>query len=100
MLGLKNGKQAEYEKLSQDKHEITPEEIEADVMKVFMDAEDLAIDFITEMAIDWEGFIDEHDKPLEFEPEYLHFVVSKIENYHVLNQIREAFKNSETFILA
>ena len=27
-----------------------------------MDAEDLAIDFITEMAIDWEGFIDEHDK--------------------------------------
>ncbi|CAL9958975.1 hypothetical protein VPHK71_0042 [Vibrio phage K71] len=97
---LKSGKQAEYEKLSQDKHEITPEEIEADVMKVFMDAEYLAIDFITEMAIDWEGFIDEHDKPLEFEPEYLHFVVSKIENYHVLNQIREAFKNSETFILA
>ena len=46
---LKSGKQAEYEKLSQDKHEITPEEIEADVMKVFMDAEDLAIDFITEL---------------------------------------------------
>ncbi|AOQ26712.1 hypothetical protein [Vibrio phage 2E1] len=97
---LKNGKQKEYEELSKDKSEITPEEIEADVIKVFMDAEDLAIDFITEMSIDWEGFIDENNKPLEFNPEYLKFVVSKIENYHVLNQIREAFRESEAFTLA
>lgn len=97
---LKEGKKEEYEKLSEENAELTPEQIENDVMGAFMQAEDYAIDFITEVAIDWEGFVDENNKPLEFKPEYLHFVISQLENYHLLHQIRDSFSDEEAFTLA
>lgn len=94
---LKDGKQKEYEELAKEKAELDAERVESDVMSVFMQAEDLAIDFITEMAVDWQGFTDENGDELEFKPEYLHFAVSQIENYHLFTQLRDAFKDAEAF---
>lgn len=97
---LKEGKQKEYEELAKENAELTPEQLESEVMSAFMQAEGFTIDFITEMAVEWEGFFDENDKPLEFKPEYLHWLVSQIENYHVLHQIRDSFSDEEAFTLA
>lgn len=97
---LKEGKQKEYEELAKEKAEIEPEKFEQDIMTAFMQAEDLAVDFITEMAIDWEGFVDENGKELTFEPDILHFAVSQIENYHLKTQIRDAFNDAEAFTIA
>ena len=97
---LKEGKQKEYEELAKEQVELEPEKLEQDIMNVFMQSEDLAIDFITEMAIGWEGFFDENGKPLEFEPDLLKIAVGDIKNYHLKNQIREAFKDAEAFTIA
>lgn len=97
---LKEGKQKEYEELAKEQDELEPEKLEQDIMNVFMQSEDLAIDFITEMAIDWEGFFDENGKPLEFEPDLLKIAVGDIKNYHLKNQIRDAFKDAEAFTIA
>ena len=97
---LKEGKQKEYEELAKGESELTLEQVETEVMNAFMQAEDLAIDFIVEMAIDWEGFFNENNEPLEFNVEYLRFVISQVENYHVLHQVREAFKDKEAFTIA
>lgn len=97
---LKEGKQKEYEELANGESELTLEQVETEVMNAFMQAEDLAIDFIVEVAIDWEGFVDENGEHLDFNVEYLRFVISQVENYHVLHQIREAFNDAEDFTIA
>lgn len=97
---LKDGKQKQYEELAKEKAEISHDEVVADITKAFLDAEDLAIDMITDLSIDWDGFIDQDGNALEFKPEYLRFVISQVENYHVLQQIRDAFKNAEDFMEA
>lgn len=97
---LKTGKQKEYEELAEQKAELDVEKVEQDIMAMFMQSEDLAIDFITEMAIDWEGFVDENGKELEFSPEILSYAVSQVENYHLKTQIRDAFNDAEAFTIA
>lgn len=97
---LKEGKQKEYEELAKENAEVDLDKVEQDIMTAFMQAEDLAIDFITEMAIDWEGFVDQDGNELAFEPDVLHYAVSQIENYHLKNQIRDAFKDAEAFTIA
>ena len=97
---LKTGKQKEYEELAEQKAELDVEKVEQDIMAMFMQSEDLAIDFITEMAIDWEGFVDENGNELEFSPEILSYAVSQVENYHLKTQIRDAFNDAEAFTIA
>ena len=97
---LKDGKKKEYESLAKEKAEITQEQIVSDLTSAFLDAEDLAIDMIVELAVDWDGFVDENNKPLEFSPEYLRFVISQVENYHVFKQIRDSFNDAEAFMEA
>ena len=97
---LKDGKKKQYEELSENGAELSPDDVIDGITDAFLDAEELAIDMITELAVDWDGFIDESGKPLGFKPEYLRFVISQIENYHVLQQIRDAFKGQEDFMKA
>lgn len=97
---LKEGKQKEYEELAKENAEVDLDKVEQDIMTAFMQAEDLAIDLITETAIDWEGFVDQDGNELEFEPGLLGYVVSQIENYHLKNQIRDAFQDAEAFTIA
>lgn len=80
--------------------EITSDELVDSITDAFLSAEELAIDMITELSMDWEGFIDENGNKLDFKPEYLRFVISQVENYHVLQQIRDAFKGQEDFMKA
>lgn len=97
---LKEGKQKEYEELAKENAEVDLDKVEQDIMTAFMQAEELAIDLITETAIDWEGFVDQDGKELEFEPDLLGYVVSQIENHHLKNQIRDAFQDAEAFTIA
>lgn len=97
---ITKGKEEEYKALAESGDELDKEKVQSDVLEMFVRADDEAINFIVEMAIDWEGFVDENNKSLAFEPESLQFLLLQIDNYHVLKQIRESFKNSEDFILA
>lgn len=100
LANLKNGKKKEYEKLASEQAEVSREQVISDITEAFLGAEDLAIDMVTELAVDWEGFFDVDNKPLEFNPDYLRFVVSQPENYHVLKQIRDSFNDAEVFMEA
>lgn len=97
---LTNGKKKEYEELAKQNAKLDAEKIQNDVLESFIRSEDLSVDFVVEMAIDWEGFYDENGKELEFAPEYLQWLLCQMENYNVLHQIRNSFKDTEAFILA
>lgn len=111
LANLKNGKKKEYEKLASEQAEVSREQVISDITEAFLGAEDLAIDMVTELAVDWEGFVsvtktkgengeEEVLEPLEFNPDHIRFVVSQPENYHVLKQIRDSFNDAEVFMEA
>ena len=97
---LKDSKQKDFESMSKSKQELSKDQLEAELIEVFMQGEEMAIDLICEMAIGWEGFVNEDGEALEFKPEYLKMFISDLNNYHVFQQVRDSLRDQSDFMEA